>query len=85
MALVLMIMGVSLCQASTQLIPGRKTLARWRWHLKDQFIAHANSLRSRFSMLGRYSSFNAFWQACLAQMSLGEAMRWLHQEGLSMP
>tara|TARA_B110000908_G_C10145255_1_gene398727 strand:- start:326 stop:907 length:582 start_codon:yes stop_codon:yes gene_type:complete len=84
-ALALMISGCSLRQACAQMLPSRKTLWRWRKHLQDRFLAHADGLRSRFSALGRHAGLLEFWQACLAQMSLGEAMRWLHQEGLSMP
>jgi Domain of unknown function (DUF6431) len=84
-ALVLMLSASSLLAASTQLVPSRKTLRRWRLQLKARFEEHAFCLRGRSPELGRATGFASFWQACLERIPLSRAMIWVQQHGVVMP
>jgi|ERR1019366_770564 transposase-like protein len=62
----------------------RHTVRRWwRW-LKSRTTTFSFFLRSRFPHWGRTGDFESFWETCLNQMPLSEAMAWLDQE-LTVP
>ncbi len=84
-ALLLAIAYVSVRKACTQLMPGRKTLGRWRQRLKDAFTEHASCLRGRCSDLGRVVGFESFWHACLERGPLSQAMLWVQRGGYAIP
>ncbi len=84
-ALVLVLSGTSLCKASSQCPPDRRTISRWWNWLKEQFSQHSHTLRSRFPELGRHTSLAAFWSTCFHQMPLADAMTWLDQDGVVVP
>jgi hypothetical protein len=65
--------------------PKRRTIRRWKQWLYDKFIAHSNTLRARFSYLGKGQSIETFWFTCFKQMSLATAMFYVHQGGEVVP
>lgn len=83
-ALLLAIAFVSIRQTCVQLMPGRKTLRRWRQLLQDAFTRHAACLRGRCSDLGRTADFESFWYACLERFPLSQAMIWVQRGGFAV-
>lgn len=66
--------------------PVRSTIARWELRLRTMFPIHSLHLKSRAPDLGRSAeSFCIFWKACLAQMSLSDAMFWIYCAGEVIP
>jgi transposase-like protein len=80
-----LIAGESIRQVSRRVWPSRRTISRWWQWLGRKFESHAFHLCSRFPELGRGVDMKPFWQGCLAQMGLGEAMSWLEQAGVAIP
>ena len=83
--LLLLVNGASFNEASRQCPPCRQTIRRWWTSLQSGFALHAATLRSRFPVLGRAQGFWHFWQACLSNMPLSQAMCQLHRDGVSIP
>ena len=77
--------GASLREVARAYAPSRRTIGRWWKWLKARFVEHSFHLRSRFADLGRALNLPAFWHACFARMTLGEAMAWLEHEGVVVP
>lgn len=72
--------GASLRGAALCAGVGRHTARRWRDWLHVDTKRFAFVLRSRFPELGRGGDGTGFWSACLAAMSLAEAMAWADRE-----
>lgn len=83
--LLLLLNGASFSEVSRQRAPCRQTIRRWWASLQARFALHAATLRSRFPALGRAQAFRDFWPACLAGMSLSQAMCQLHRDGVLVP
>ena len=77
--------GASLRDLARQLTPSRHTLSRWIQRFKTQCLRHASILRSQLSALGRCQRWSEFWPACLKSMSLAQAMRICHNQGVLVP
>ena len=84
-ALLLYLMGLSLQAITKVLSPAAHTVARWVKRFQDQFLLHTSVLRELNPDLGRSPSFGAFWQACLKECSLAEAMRFCHVAHVAVP
>ena len=84
-ALALLLAGLSIFKISRQLLPSRHTISRWWRRLQAQYGEHGFHLRNRFPELGRHDSLADFWSACLAQMSLANAMALLGRDGVIVP
>ena len=52
----------------------RRTVRRWVARFQAQFVFYASALRQHIPALGRTATLQGFWQACLAQMPLSQAM-----------
>ncbi len=66
--------------------PVRSTIKRWNNRFKNMLPLHKLHLLSRFPELGRnVGEFCIFWKACLEQMSLSQAMLWVHCAGEIIP
>lgn len=69
--------GASLQRVASYAGIARHTARRWRDWLHAGSTSFSFILRSRFPELGRHGDGPEFWQACLAAMSLAEAMAWV--------
>jgi transposase-like protein len=77
--------GESVRKVAREMLPSRRTIARWRHRIAEQFDRHSLHLRSRFAELGRAVDWQGFWSLCLQSLSLSEAMGWLDRMGVSVP
>ena len=84
-ALLLHIAGKSLRAITEVLSPAARTVARWVKRLQAQFLLHGSVLRERRPDLGRACGFGGFWQACIQELSLAQAMRFCHLAHVSVP
>ena len=84
-ALVLLLAGKSLRAIAQEVMPSRRTIGRWINRFKEQFRLHKDALCSHTADLGRATGFADFWQACLDQISLAQAMRLCHVAGVTIP
>jgi transposase-like protein len=85
MALMLLLTGKSLRAIAQEIVPSRRTIGRWAIRFKEQFLLHKNTLCNHIIDLGRTTGFTDFWQACLGQISLAQAMRLCHVAGVTVP
>ena len=84
-ALLLYLVGLSLRAISKVLSPAARTVARWIQRFQKQFLLHTSVLCELKPDLGRSPGFGAFWQACLKECSLAEAMRFCHVAHVVVP
>jgi transposase-like protein len=84
-ALVLLLAGKSLRAIAQEISPSRRTIGRWMNRFKEQFRLHKDVLCHHVTDLGRTTGFTDFWQACLGQISLAQAMRLCHVAGATIP
>lgn len=84
-ALLLVLLGKSVCKVASELIPSRHTIARWcRW-FKEQYHLHRDALCTHYHALTGAVGFNRFWKGCLNFMPLSSAMRLCQVTGVSIP
>ncbi len=77
--------GESFCKASGSLLVSRSTCRRWWQRLKDQFLRHADALRTYCWELGAEENFIHFWTACFKKITLAKAMFLCHRQGVIVP
>jgi len=83
--LVLLLSGKSIYATAKETAPSRSTIRRWLERFKKQLRLHKDVLCKLFPDLGRFTDFIDFWKACLQQISLAQAMRLCHADGVSVP
>lgn len=83
--LLLLILGNSFRVVASRASPSRSTCRRWWNRLKDRFLQHRDALSAQISKLGHAIDFNAFWNSCLAEISLDQAMLVCHLAGVVIP
>lgn len=84
-ALVLWLKNFSYRAISKKLLPSRKTISRWISRLKEQFLIHADQLRTFCKELGYYQDFQSFWKECLDRWGLSKIMLMLNNAGIIVP
>jgi transposase-like protein len=84
-ALLLMLGGESLRAIAKEMLPSRRTLARWRNRFAAQFRLHKDTLCNLRVDLGRTSGLADFWKACLDEITLAKSMLICHVEGVFVP
>ena len=84
-ALALVLAGRSLRAIAEAILPSRHTISRWIKRFKEQWPFHKDVLCNHFADLGLAIDFNEFWQACLNQVALAQAMRLCHAAGVLVP
>jgi len=84
-ALIMILSGHSINAIAKQIMPARRTIARWVARFQNQFRIHKNALCNHIADLGRATGFNDFWTLCLNTMSLAKAMRLCHVAGECVP
>lgn len=77
--------GASYRQVSEIRKPSRWTISRWMGRLVEQAKVHLDTFRARFPELGRINDFATSWLYLLAQRSLAQLMRFLHQANVVIP
>lgn len=65
--------------------PSRWTISRWVNRLTEQAKVHLDGLRALMPELGRINGLAKSWLYLLAQRSLAQLMRVLHQAGVAIP
>ena len=84
-ALLLVLLGKSVYQVASELIPSRHTIARWYKWFKEQYRLHRDTLCAHYHALTGAFGFNRFWEDCLTIMPLSSAMRLCQIAGVSIP
>ncbi len=77
--------GNSIYAIAKQIMPARRTIARWVARFQNQFHIHKDILCNHIPDLGRATGFNDFWTLCLNTRSLAKAMRLCHVAGGFVP
>lgn len=83
--IMLLLSGVSFKASVKKVNASRSTARRWWSRLKARYHQHRQALVSRYPELGRTGGFVMFWQTCLAQIPLSQAMLHVAQTGWEIP
>lgn len=83
--LLLILLGKSICQIASDVIPSRHTVARWCKWFKQQYRLHRDTLCAHYHALAGAVGFNGFWESCIDAMPLSSAMRLCQIAGVSIP
>jgi len=83
--LLLILAGKTIYAIAKDSILSRHTVSRWISRFKEQFALHKFTLSQHFVDLGRTINFTDFWQNCLRNISLAQAMRICHVTGVNIP
>ncbi len=69
--------GCSYAQIMREQLPRRSTIKRWQAWLDDKHLIHSHLLKEHFPLLDN-QSVGTFWLTCFKEMSLAEAMFYVH-------
>jgi len=84
-AFVLKLAGHSCRHISRLLLPSRYTLSRWWRQWRERHPEFSFGLKTLRPSWGYTHDFQAFWQHCLSEVTLSQAMVWLNQLGVIVP
>lgn len=84
-AFLLKLAGHSCRNIRRQLKPSRHTISRWWRRWQERHGEFSFGLQSLHPPFGYASHFQAFWQRCLSEVALSQAMIWLNQQGVIVP
>lgn len=84
-AFLLKLAGHSYREISRQLLPSRHTISRWWGHWQERHPQFSFVLRTLRPRWGYAPDFQAFWNRCLSEMALSQAMFWINQQGVIVP
>jgi transposase-like protein len=84
-AFLLKLAGHSCRSISRQLKPGRHTISRWWRDWQERHREFSFGLQTLRPQLGYATHFQEFWQRCLSEVALSQAMIWLNQQGVIVP
>lgn len=77
--------GVSFNKTANEVIPSRRTAARWWRCLNERYPEHYLHLCSRFPWLGYSDGIKKFWQSLFEKIKLSTAMFLLNNTGVFIP
>lgn len=80
-----LISGESLRAVGRLAGPCLSTCKRWFKQFKNQFLIQRDALCAHISSLGRSVNFENFWQRCLEEMLLSQAMLLCNYSGVPVP
>ncbi len=77
--------GGSIRAAAREFCMHRSTVQRWLQRFKEQFLLHADAIKTISPDLGQFSEFTTFWRHCLQRMRLSQAMITIQNMGITIP